>query len=163
MPRIAWRAFIAAVVLVACVFVPGCSGSNAPAFDSPGADTGSGISSIAFQDTTIPDGGEGQLYNVILGFIIQGNAELPDRFEVGTGVLPDGVQLLPEVDATGAPTGSAQLVGFPRERGDYAFSVRAISTATDPALAAEQPFAVNIDSGQIAILTPTAAEGTTDV
>ncbi|MHC4667440.1 MAG: hypothetical protein ACYTFD_03455, partial [Planctomycetota bacterium] len=74
-------------------------------------------------------------------------------------------------DASGQLTGYTRLLGFPREQGSFAFTVKAISTgalsplaqnAGQPALAAEADFAINVGEGSVNILTPTAAEGTTD-
>ncbi|MHC4669240.1 MAG: hypothetical protein ACYTFD_12615, partial [Planctomycetota bacterium] len=74
-------------------------------------------------------------------------------------------------DPDGQYTGYARLLGFPREQGAFAFTIKAISTgslsplaqaAEQPALATEADFAINIGEGAVNILTPTAAEGTTD-
>lgn len=171
-----WRAALFAVLLSA-VLVGGC-GSGTP-FTAD-------IAAIAFETTSIPSGGAGQLYNVLIRFTTEGNAPLPDRFEIESGVLPQGVTLIRDrvdanfdgiPDTNGAYTGNARLLGFPRETGSFTFVMKAIATgalgatsstaATNspgqlPALAAEQQFNVNIGEGSISILTPTAAEGTQD-
>jgi hypothetical protein len=135
------------------------------------------VQSIAFQTTTIPPGDAGQLYNVVIVFTSTGGAALPDRFELIGGVLPTGVTLnrdredlnldgIPDED--GEFTGNARLLGVPRQDGSYSFTVKAISTGDlndaggQPDLATTQPFSVNVGKGRIAILTPTAEEGTSD-
>ena len=119
-----WRA----TVLVALVFVAGCG--EDPAFVTD-------LATINFETTSVPSGGAGQLYNVVIRFTSSGGAALPDQFELDAGVLPTGVEIsrdredndfdgLPDPD--GAYTGNARLLGFPRESGSFAFTVKAIST-----------------------------------
>ncbi|MEE8105796.1 MAG: hypothetical protein V3T86_09710 [Planctomycetota bacterium] len=147
------RAWFLAVGVMG-VMLSGCTG-NGPA-------TNTETAAIFFETDALPAGGTGQLYEQVLSFVATGDAPLPDRFEVENGVLPDGLRLLPETDASGVATGRAMVVGFPREAGDFNFFVRAVSTSSDPALAAVQEFDLRIGDGSVAILTPTAAEGTTD-
>ncbi|MEE8106707.1 MAG: hypothetical protein V3T86_14325 [Planctomycetota bacterium] len=160
MRRTGWSTCVLACAMMAIVLVPGCTGESVdPALSNPDLQA----ASIFFLTTTVPDGGAGQLYDTVIFFGTTGLAPLPDRFEVDQGVLPDGVQLLPEMGGNGEPTGNAVLVGFPRREGNFLFKVRAVTTSTDPALAATQPYGIEVDDGQIAILTPTAEEGTIDV
>ncbi|MHC4670634.1 MAG: hypothetical protein ACYTFD_19830, partial [Planctomycetota bacterium] len=74
-------------------------------------------------------------------------------------------------DPSGQYTGYARLLGFPREQGAFAFTIKAISTgalsplaqaADQPDLATEADFTITIGEGAVNILTPTAAEGTKD-
>jgi hypothetical protein len=136
------------------------------------------LATINFETTSVPSGGAGQLYNVVIRFTSGGGAALPDQFELDAGVLPTGVEIsrdredndfdgLPDPD--GAYTGNARLLGYPRESGSFAFTVKAISTGElapqpgdQPALAATADFVIAVGEGAIAILSPTAAEGTTD-
>ncbi|HEX5135740.1 MAG TPA: hypothetical protein VFY93_02125 [Planctomycetota bacterium] len=138
------------------------------------------IQRIAFLTETIPPAEAGRLYNVVIAFASEGGAAPPDRFELAAGVLPTGVSLfrdqedldldgVPDVD--GAYTGNARLLGVPREPGSYSFTIKAISTGRlapggpnpdQPDLAASHLFSVNVSEGSVAILTPTAEEGTTD-
>jgi hypothetical protein len=164
MLKTGWRA----TVLVALAFVVGCG--EDPAFVTD-------LATINFETTSVPSGGAGQLYNVVIRFSTGGGAALPDQFELDTGVLPPGVEIsrdredndfdgLPDPD--GAYTGNARLLGYPRESGSFSFRVKAISTgelggASDqPALAATADFVIAVGEGAISILSPTAAEGTTD-
>ena len=140
--------------VVVGVALAGCTG------DGPATNTET--AAIFFETEDLPGGGTGQRYEQTLTFISTGEAPLPDRFEIEKGVLPDGLRILAEMDGAGTRTGNAQVVGFPREAGDYRFTVRAVATSSDPALAAVQEFDVGIDDGSVAILTPTATEGTTD-
>ncbi|MHC4974778.1 MAG: hypothetical protein ACYTG3_20875, partial [Planctomycetota bacterium] len=159
--------FAAAVVLVS--MVAGCGEDSAPVYN---------LAAINFETTSVPAGGAGQLYNVVIQFTTSGGAAPPDQFEVNVGVLPKGVELsrdredndfdgLPDED--GAYTGHARLLGYPREAGTYTFQIKAISTGELgqangdlPALATAADFTINVGEGSITILSPTAAEGTTD-
>ena len=160
--------------IVLSLAVAGCSGSGTP-FDTT-------VQQIFFETQALPPGGAGQLFNEVIRFGSSGGAALPDRFELGKGVLPPGVTLirdradnnadgLPDVD--GAFNGHARLLGFPRQRGDYSFRIKAISTgllgselaqtgAEQPDLSVTLDFALTIGEGSVAILSPTAAEGTSD-
>jgi len=133
------------------------------------------VGSINFQTTALPPADAGRLYNSIISFSTTGGAALPDRFELSQGVLPPGVALERDradldfdgfPDEHGAYTGSARLLGTPREKGSFRFTVKAISTGaggqSKPALSASMEFTVNVGEGSIAILSPTAAEGTKD-
>jgi hypothetical protein len=154
--------------MLVALALSGCSGHSPVTTDVQG---------IAFQTQAVPPADAGRLYNVVIGFTATGGAALPDRFELIAGVLPTGVTLdrdredlnldgIPDED--GAFTGNARLLGVPRQRGSYSFTVKAISTGDltgsngQPDLAATQPFSVNVGEGAIAILTPTAEEGTSD-
>jgi len=135
---------------------------------------------IGFLTDSIPPSDAGRLYNVVIQFTAEGGAALPDRFELVAGVLPTGVSLYRDKedlnldgipDEDGAYTGSARLLGVPREPGSYSFTIKAISTGqladggpnpAQPDLATSHQFSVNVSEGTIAILTPTAEEGTTD-
>ena len=150
MPRNRSRAFGALFVLVAFV-MSGCTGEASPG-TSAVPDTA--VSSIFFQTTSVTDGGAGLLYNQPLMFGATGDATLPDRFDLSSGNLPLGVQLLPVLDAEGNSTGTAQLLGFPRATGNFSFSVKAIATDNDPALAATQSYQMTIDQGSVAVITP---------
>ncbi|MHC4820069.1 MAG: hypothetical protein ACYTF8_18700, partial [Planctomycetota bacterium] len=161
--------FAAAVVLIS--MVAGCGEDPAPVYD---------LAAINFETTSVPAGGAGQLYNTVIQFTTSGGAAPPDQFEINVGVLPKGVELsrdredndfdgLPDED--GAYTGHARLLGFPRESGTYTFQLKAISTGELaglaqtgdlPALATAYDFTINVGEGSITILSPTAAEGTTD-
>ena len=141
-----WRSFATVTILLVTLVTSGCTGVGGP------VDTT--VSSIFFQTTSVTDGGAGQLYDQPITFGSTGGASLPDRFDLVSGRLPLGVQLLPVLDVNGDPTGSAQLLGFPRETGSFSFSVKAIATDNDPALAATQPYQMTIDQGSVAILTP---------
>ncbi len=161
-------------VLASAVLSAGCSGSGSP-FDTT-------VLEIFFDTQELPAGGAGQLFNEVIRFGSNGGAALPDRFELDKGVLPPGVTLIRDradnnfdgiPDEDGAFTGHARLLGFPRQRGDYSFRIKAISTgllnvvvaqagAEQPDLSATADFALTIGEGSIAILSPTAAEGTSD-
>ncbi len=160
-----WCAAFCAVVFLA---LTGCGDSTPFSAD---------VQSISFLTQTVPPADAGRLYNVVIAFTAEGGAALPDRFELTSGVLPTGVTLerdredanldgLPDED--GDFTGSARLLGVPRERGSYSFTIKAISTGeltpnpAQPDLATAHPFSVNVGEGSIAILTPTAEEGTVD-
>ncbi|NJN14509.1 MAG: hypothetical protein HC813_02455, partial [Planctomycetes bacterium] len=151
----------------------GCTGSGAP-FDTT-------VQEIFFETQALTPGGAGQLFNQVIRFGSRGSAALPDRFELDRGVLPPGVTLIRDrvdadfdgiPDVNGAFTGHARLLGFPRQKGSYDFTIKAISTgilattaqegAAQPDLATTAGFTANIGEGSIAILTPTAAEGTSD-
>jgi hypothetical protein len=162
--------FAAAVVLVSSL-VAGCGEDPAQVYD---------LAAINFETTSVPAGGAGQLYNTVVRFTTSGGAAPPDKFEIDVGVLPVGVELsrdredadfdgLPDED--GAYTGHARLLGYPREAGTYLFVIKAISTGELgglaqtgdlPARAASSEFTVTIGIGSVTILSPTAAEGTTD-
>jgi len=163
-----WIATATVAILVSATLL-GCSNGNGP-FQAD-------VQSIKFETQVVPPADAGRLYNVVIMFTSTGNAALPDRFELTSGVLPAGVMLerdredtdfdgLPNED--GAYTGYARLLGVPRERGSYSFTIKAISTgaltgsSSQPDLAATQNFAVNVGQGTVAILTPTDAEGTSD-
>ncbi|MHC4850344.1 MAG: hypothetical protein ACYTEG_18125, partial [Planctomycetota bacterium] len=141
------------------------------------------VDAIAFETTDVPAAGAGVLYDEVITFVTAGTAALPDRFELITGELPEGVSLMADrededgdgsPDPDGALTGNARLLGFPRIARPtipYNFTIKAISTgvlngvARDPnaaALAAQQPFEIVVGEGRVAILNPTAEEGTTD-
>jgi len=135
------------------------------------------IGAITFQTTALPPADAGRLYNSVISFSTSGGAAMPDRFELSQGVLPTGITLERDrVDADhdgfpddhGAYTGNARLLGTPREKGSFRFTLKAISTGAggptngQPALAASMEFTVNVGEGSIAILSPTAAEGTKD-
>jgi hypothetical protein len=164
-----WRAIVPVAVVFA-LSVCGC-GDSKPFSAS--------VQSISFLTETVPPADAGRLYNVVVAFASEGGAALPDRFELVAGVLPAGVTLdrdREDVDLDGLPdedgdyTGNARLLGVPRQRGSYSFTIKAISTGdggatpnpAQPDLAVTQPFSVNVGEGTIAILTPTAQEGTSD-
>jgi hypothetical protein len=165
-----WSAAIA-VAIVLALALPGC-GDSKP--------FSANVQSVSFLTETIPASDAGRLYNVVIAFATEGGAALPDRFELTAGVLPTGVALdrdradinldgVPDED--GAYTGNARLLGVPRQPGSYSFTIKAISTGQlapgapnpdQPDLAATQSFSVNVSAGTIAVLTPTAEEGTKD-
>jgi hypothetical protein len=162
------RAAICRSAAVAIILVLGC-GSEAP----PWPDT----AAIRFETRTLPPGDAGRLYSTVVAFATEGGAALPDRFELAAGALPPGVALdrdredrdgdgVAEADA--AFTGHARLRGIPRERGTYAFTIKAISTGglagdtLQPDLAVAQAFSLAVGEGRVAILTPTAEEGTSN-
>ncbi|MHC4952383.1 MAG: hypothetical protein ACYTGZ_00710 [Planctomycetota bacterium] len=161
--------------LLSLVVLSACTGKSSPTTVS--------LDAIAFETTDIPDAGAGELYNQVIAFATTGNAAMPDRFDLLQGQLPPGVSLIPDredldndgqPDADGALTGNARLLGFPRQDRTgipYNFVIKAISTgqlATKPqapgapALAAEQPFQIEVFQGKINILNPTALEGSND-
>ena len=157
-------------VAVACAFLVALA-----ACGSSGGEPAT-LATIAFETTAVPPGGAGQLYNVVVRFAAEGGAVLPDQFSLVGGVLPPGVQLTADLedrdgdglaDLDGAPTGHARLLGYPREVGSFTFTIKAISTGgeanpSQPDLSATSPFTITIGPGSVAILTPTADEGTTD-
>ncbi|HEX5032298.1 MAG TPA: hypothetical protein VFX78_12680, partial [Candidatus Eisenbacteria bacterium] len=162
-----WNAAVAAAIVFALALA-GC-GDSKPFTAN--------VQSISFLTDTVPPADAGRLYNVVVRFASDGGAALPDRFELTAGVLPTGVTLerdredndldgVPDED--GAYTGHARLLGVPRQPGSFSFSIKAISTGDlvadpgQPDLATSQGFSVNVSEGTIAILTPTAEEGTTD-
>ena len=121
------RLCAAVLVAIALVFMGCGSGSN---FERE-------IGSISLETETVPDGGAGQLYNTVVEFGMTGSAAPPDRFELDTGTLPPGVELVRDredldldgiPDPAGAYTGDARLIGFPRDAGSHQFTLRAIST-----------------------------------
>jgi hypothetical protein len=159
------------IALVCLPLLAGC-GEGTP-FDTT-------VQAIFFETQTVPAGGAGLLYNQQIRFMTEGGAALPDRFELASGVLPVGITLsrdrededldgLP--DPEGAFNGYARLLGYPREVGTYNFTIQAISTGalgglaqdTDqPDVAVYADFSITVGEGSIAILTPTASEGTKD-
>ena len=156
-------------MLLTTVAAVGCSSGEAP-FSRETA-------KIFFETNDVPSGGAGLLYNAQILFGSEGQAALPDRFEMSSGLLPPGVDLLPDredldqdglPDEDGALTGHARLFGYPREAGTYTFTLKAISTGalgTDPeqpAVTTVQTFSLTIGQGSITILTPTSDEGTSD-
>jgi hypothetical protein len=161
--------------LLSIVGLAGCTGSSSP--------TPVNVDAIAFQTTSVPNAGAGEYYNQIIYFQTSGKAAMPDTFNVLQGELPAGMSLIADREDTngdgqpdpgGALTGNARLVGYPRVPRTgipYNFTIKAISTgklsATPqppgaPALAAEQPFQIAVAEGTNNILTPTAAEGSSD-
>jgi len=159
-----------AAILAALALVSLSACSNGSPFQAD-------IGAINFETTSLPPADAGRFYNALISFSTSGNAAQPDRFELEQGVLPTGITLerdredldfdgLP--DEHGAYTGSARLLGTPREKGSFRFTVKAISTGalaqanSQPALSASMEFTVNVGEGSIAILSPTAAEGTKD-
>jgi hypothetical protein len=165
-----WSATVP-VAMVLALTLCGCNDSQPFTAD---------VQSIAFLTEAVPAADAGRLYNAVITFSSTGGAALPDRFELTVGVLPTGVTLerdrednnldgIPDED--GAYTGYARLLGVPRQQGSYSFTIKAISTGElgvgapnpgQPDLAVTQPFSVNVAEGTIAILTPTAEEGTKD-
>ena len=152
-----------------------CTGESSPSIVN--------LDAIAFETTEVPDAGAGELYNQVISFVTAGNAAMPDRFDLLQGSLPPGVSLVADredndndgqPDAHGDLTGNARLIGFPRQERTgipYNFVIKAISTgklATTPqpvgapALAAEQPFKIEVFQGTVNILNPTAEEGSND-
>jgi len=141
------------------------------------------IDAIAFETTAVPNAGAGEYYDTVIRFQTAGNAALPDTFSVLVGELPAGMSLVADREDTdgdgqpdpdGALTGNARLIGYPRVQRagvPYNFVVKAISTGQlsttpqppgTPALAAEQPFAIEVLEGSISILNPTFQEGSND-
>ncbi|MFQ5845092.1 MAG: hypothetical protein ACE5JG_08900, partial [Planctomycetota bacterium] len=182
--------FTAVVAVLGVLFlIAGCGSSAKPAFATGEilfssvqiiTPTGTQVQPIGTGMQVLPDGGAGQRLEAILVMEARGGASDADLFEVTNGALPDGVRLIPDLadndgdglaDPGGAPTGNARLTGFPRTGlRTFAFTVRAVATqgftnpgtTGNPAFSASQQFEIFIDRGQIAILTPTADEGTTD-
>ena len=163
------RVIASVAMLLAGVAAVGCSGGDGPFVRE--------TAKIFFETETVPAGGAGQLYNAVILFGSEGQAALPDRFELSGGLLPPGMDLIPDredlnldglPDEDGALTGHARLFGYPRESGSYTFSLKAISTGalgTDPeqpAVSTIQEFTLTVGDGSITILTPTAEEGTSD-
>jgi len=162
--RAAFRRFVALAIVLAL----GC-GEEQP---YPTA-----VPSIRFVTGALPPGDAGLPYDTVLMLTAEGGAALPDRFELAEGALPLGLVLerdrepgeakdVPEEEV--AFTGHARLRGVPRERGSFAFTVKAISTGglaglpEAPDLATSRAFALDVGEGRVAILTPTAEEGTRD-
>lgn len=149
--------------LLTIVAAQGCTGEPPPRANVPG---------IRFETRAVPPADAGRLYDKVILLAASGGAALPDRFELAEGMLPPGLALerdREDADADGAFTGNARLLGIPRERGSYAFTVKAISTGalglpgeSQPDLATSQAFSLDVGEGTIAILTPTAEEGTGD-
>jgi len=134
----------------------GCIGESPPVTVAP---------SIRFETRSVPPGEAGLPYEAVIAFTSVGGAGLPGRFEIAAGALPPGLGL--ERD----PAGGARIGGVPREPGAYPFTIKAIATErADPAgalprgpdLAVSHAFVLEIGEGTIAILTPTAEEGTSD-
>ncbi len=115
--------------------------------------------SIRFVTRALPPGDAGRPYEAIIAFETEGGAAPPDRFALAKGALPPGLAL--DRDPEGV---RARLLGIPREKGSFAFTIKAISPglAPGPDLAASQAFSLDVGEGTIAILTPTAEEGTSD-
>ena len=155
------------VALLLVIVLSGCGSGDPFVVD---------VDSIRFQTTQADfDGnpaGAGVLYSQEIVFTTTGNAAPPDTFELDGGVLPPGIQLLPdrvnpqgEFDPAGELNGNARLVGYPRVQGDYAFRIRAISTGAlgglaqsgsggGPNLTVSDEFVVSVGEGSINILTP---------
>ena len=166
---------VAWIALMSIGFGAGCTGeSSATTVD---------VDAIAFETTTIPPAGAGELYDVVITFTTVGEAAPPDRFELLSGELPEGVSLVADredmdgdgiPDPDGALTGNARLVGYPRVARPtlpYDFVLKAISTGVlGGDVAASQRggpggravLQITVGEGRITILTPTAAQGTSD-
>ena len=118
-----WTALVSVSLLTA-----GCTGEGDP------VDTT--VAEIFAETQQVPAAGAGQFYNQAILYGTAGGAALPDRFELTNGVLPPGVQLINDrgLDGNGNPdpqgilTGHARLIGFPREQGNFDFTIKAIST-----------------------------------
>ena len=169
------RLHVVAVLFLA-LLVAGCTGEGAP------VDTQ--VAEIFVETQGVPAAGAGQFYNETILFGTGGGAALPDRFELTNGVLPPGVTLINDrgLDGSGNPdpdgslTGYARLIGFPREQGDYDFTIKAISTGAlgglaqvGPGPGLDQPdvstsadYTLSVGEGSINFMTPTAKEGTAD-
>ena len=179
MLKTGWRAVVNGALfslgLLSLVGLTACTGSSSP--------TAVNVDAIAFQTTTVPNAGAGEFYNTVIYFATAGNAAMPDTFNVLVGELPAGMSLIADREDTdgdgqpdpdGALTGNARLVGYPRVQRPglpYNFVVKAISTGQlsttpqppgAPALAAEQPFQIEVFEGRINILNPTFEEGSND-
>jgi hypothetical protein len=116
------------------------------------------VRSIRFVTESLPPGEAGLQYDATILFAVAGGAPPPDRFEIAEGALPKGLLLSRDGDA-----GVARISGTPREPGGHAFTLKAIATVeggTD--LAVARAFRLEVGEGRIAILTPTAEEGTSD-
>jgi len=144
----------------------GCGSDSTPDFS---------VARIYFEPHNPPAGGTGQAYSFVLECGAEGGAAMPDRFEIEHGVLPAGVQLVPDrddnnhdgyPDPDGELTGHARLIGYPRAEGTFTFTVKAVTTRAvregQARLAATATFTLTIDQGSITLMTPTAAEGTID-
>jgi len=161
-----WRAAAAAVSIA--LWVAGCGNGGSPFAGD--------VISINFETLSLPPADAGAFYNELVLLSASGGAALPDRFELDSGVLPPGLVLerdREDLDGDGLPdehadyTGNARLVGTPREPGSFRFTLRAISTGAlgagdQPVLSVDQEYTMNVGEGSIAILNPTAAEGTRD-
>jgi len=147
------RALCAALVLSA-----GCGSDSAPDFS---------VARIYFEPQSPPAGGTGHAYSFVLECGAEGGAALPDHFEIEQGVLPAGVQLVPDrednnhdgyLDPDGELTGRARLIGYPRAEGTFTFTITAVTTRAvreDQArLAATATFTLTIDQGSITLMTP---------
>ena len=179
MLKTGWRAVVDSALfslgILSLVGLTACTGSSSP----PAVN----IDAIAFETTAVPNAGAGEYYDTVIRFQTAGNAALPDTFSVLVGELPAGMSLVADREDTdgdgqpdpdGALTGNARLIGYPRVQRagvPYNFVVKAISTGQlsttpqppgTPALAAEQPFAIEVLEGSISILNPTFQEGSND-
>ncbi|MCK6460609.1 MAG: putative Ig domain-containing protein, partial [Planctomycetes bacterium] len=124
---------------------PGCANDAPPVPEAR---------SIRFVTESLPPGEAGLAYEATIFFSAAGGAPPPDRFEISEGSLPQGLSLARD---------AARITGTPREPGSHAFTVKAIATVEREAdLAAARAFRIEIGEGAIAILTPTAEEGTSD-
>jgi len=148
------RVIAGLLAAVAASLLYGC-GSGTP--------FGGVVGAIEFETLAVPAGGAGQFYDAVISFRTTGGVNPPDSFEVRNGTLPPGLALRAETNGSGEPTGRARLRGFPRQSGTYSFEIRATSTSQTPAIAVTRPFTITIGEGSIAILTPTATEGSNDV
>ena len=179
MLKTGWRTVTHTVLM--CVGLATVAGLGACTGSSGGESVN--IDAIAFETLTVPDGGAGEFYDTVIEFLTAGRAAPPDKFEILVGELPPGVTLVADreditgdgrPDPDGPLTGNARLVGFPRiarEGLPYNFVIKAVSTGQlsttpqpvgAPALAAEQPFQIEVMGGTINILNPTAQEGSND-
>ncbi len=134
---------------IAIASVPACTGEPPPL---------AAVRSIRFVTLSLPAGDAGLPYDARIVVASGGGAPPPDRFEIAEGSLPEGLSLARD----GAP-GDARISGIPREKGAHAFTLKAIATVkggTD--LATSRAFRIEIGEGRVAILTPTAEEGTSD-
>jgi hypothetical protein len=143
---------------LAIALVAGCSGEP-PSFAAP--------ASIRFETQVLPPAEAGRFYDAVIGLAAAGGAALPDRFEISEGALPPGLTLHRDLEEE-AFTGHARLLGTPRAKGTFAFTLKAISTGRlegkepQPDLAVSRLFSLAVGEGTIAIVTPTAEEGTAD-
>jgi hypothetical protein len=172
-----------AVALCALLIAGGCS---------EGDPITNEVSSIYFQTTEVDPAGAGQFYDMELLIGSTGEADPSTnlmRFELTRGQLPPGVSLVADAiqvdnngdpvldadgntiyDPNGVPTGNARLLGFPRNGGNFDFTVKAIHASGlsqtfsggNPALSAEEDYMMQVGAGAVNIITPTAAEGTSD-
>ena len=146
------------VVLLASLWV-GCGSGSPFAAD---------VMEIEFTTTSCPPAGAGQLYDFVLQIETRGGAADAVTFVVESGVLPPGIRLIADTDANGDPNGHACLLGYPREIGSFTFTVKAISTGgradpKQPDVVARHTFTITVSEGKVAILSPTAEEGSVDV